>query len=109
MPVVSCRKSYGGDRLGEKNAHRLNKCSASGVRSVMDIAQVPEMGAGRSGSPGCSLSSWSAFSANRVRYSSTLSVVPQDTLLHGRWRWADGQVRRPAAWLCSLYAYLLPE
>ena len=52
------QEELGGDRLGEKNAHKLNRCSASGVRSVVDIAQVPEMWAGRSGSPGCSLSSW---------------------------------------------------
>ena len=45
---------------GEKNAHRLNRCSASGVSSAVDMVQVAETEAGNSGS--CSLSSRWAFS-----------------------------------------------
>ena len=50
---------------GEKNAHRLNRCSASGVSSAVDMVQVCETATGSSGS--CSLSSRCAFWSNWLR------------------------------------------
>ncbi len=99
MPAAGWRKSSVAIGSGEKNEHRLNRCSASAVSSVIDIAQVPETGAESSESVGCSLSSWWAFSGNRARYSSTL--WPSFREVRGRVLDGDGQVaerRRPAAW-----------
>src|SRR6185437_2339044 len=74
-PVLFCRNSSAEIGSGEKNAQRLKRCSASSVSSAVEVAHVPETGGGSSPSPCSSLRSWWAFSANRVRYSSTLSSV----------------------------------
>src|SRR5436190_21542790 len=58
---------------GEKDAHRLKRCSASGLSLAVDIVMVAETDAGKS--VRCSLSRLWAFSANLTRYSSTLSPV----------------------------------